>query len=116
MERTQSDHEAIRALNDEMRQRGPERAGKNKWLLTPGLIDLGPIEAAQAIEAVRTFTAFDANNDPYGEHDFAAFDVAGARLFWKIDYYDLSLDGGSPDPTDSSVTVRVLTIMLASEY
>jgi hypothetical protein len=116
MERTQADHEAIQALNDEMRQGGPERAGNNKWLLTPGLIDLGPTEAAQALEAVRTFTAFDANNDPYGEHDFGAFEVADARLFWKIDYYNLTLDGGSPNPTDSSMTIRVLTVMLAWEY
>jgi hypothetical protein len=59
---------------------------------------------------------FTNDNDPYGEHDFGAFDVDGARLFWKIDYYDRSLSGGSPDPTDPAVTCRVLTIMLAWEY
>jgi len=37
-------------------------------------------------------------------------------MFWKIDYYDRSLEYGSNDPADPSQTVRVLTIMLASEY
>jgi len=43
------------------------------------------------------------------EHD-------GEKIFWKIDYYDRSLTKGSEDPSDSTRTTRVLTIMLASEY
>ena len=35
------------------------------------------------------------------------------RVIWKIDAYDLSLGGHSPDPADPAVSVRVLTIMLA---
>ena len=37
-------------------------------------------------------------------------------VFWKIDAYDRTLEFGSDDPADPSVTRRVLTIMLASEY
>jgi hypothetical protein len=116
MERTQSDHERIRALNDDMRCAGPGGPPGDRWLLTAGVVGLGPVEARQAVEAVKAFDAFDGHNDPYGEHDFGVFDLLGERLFWKIDYYNLTLDGGSPDATDSSVTVRILMVMLASEY
>ncbi len=66
--------------------------------------------------AVRSFSAFTSGNDPHREHDFGALIVRGERLFWKIDYYDVDLTYGSAAPEDPSVTQRVLTIMLASEY
>ena len=68
------------------------------------------------ISAVQTFDAFTVDNDPYGEHDFGSFELSGELIFWKFDYYDISMTGSSPDPADTSVTQRILTIMLASEY
>jgi len=62
------------------------------------------------------YGAFCHDNDPYGEHDFGAFEADGKTIFFKIDYYDKALAGHSPDPADSSVTERVITIMLAEEY
>ena len=61
-------------------------------------------------------TDFSADSDPYGEHDFGAFRLGDQQLFWKIDYYDPSYGGMSPDPADEGVCARVLTIMLAEEY
>lgn len=84
--------------------------------VTVGIRALGAEAAANALAAVRTFTAFDADNDPYGEHDFGSFTLSGQLLFWKIDYYDRKLEEGSPDPADERVTSRVLTVMLATEY
>jgi Protein of unknown function (DUF3768) len=55
-------------------------------------------------------------NDPHGEHDFGSFEYSGQTIFWKIDYYDMRLKWGSPDPADPAVTRRVLTILLAEEY
>ena len=69
-----------------------------------------------AIRKVATFDDFSADNDPHGEHDFGSFDLAGDRFFWKIDYYDPTLEFGSDDPADPSKTTRVLTLMLAAEY
>jgi hypothetical protein len=71
---------------------------------------------ASLFEVVRTFEAFDETNDPYGEHDFGAFDFLEQRVFWKIDYYAPDMLHGSEDPTDLENTIRVLTVMLAREY
>jgi Protein of unknown function (DUF3768) len=60
--------------------------------------------------------AFLHNQDPYEEHDFGVFEIDGHKLFFKIDYYDKSRSFHSPDPSDPSVTERVITIMLADEY
>lgn len=65
---------------------------------------------------VRSFSDFTAGNDPFSEHDFGSVQVAGQTLFWKFDYFDLTMTMLSPDPADPSVTVRVLTIMLSNEY
>lgn len=77
---------------------------------------LPPKDQSAIREKVETFDAFTPDNDPYGECDFGAFEHNGERIFWKIDYYDTALSKGSEDPTDPQQTVRVLTIMLASEY
>lgn len=101
----------IAALNDALRRRpGPG------WTLTAGVAELGEAFAAEAVKAVGAFEDFDADNDPHGERDFGTLRIRGKRLFWKIDYYDLALAFGSPDPADPAVTRRVLTLMLASEY
>jgi uncharacterized protein DUF3768 len=50
------------------------------------------------------------------EHDFGSFEVEGRTIFFKIDYYDKSMTYHSPDPSDPSVTERVITIMLVDEY
>ena len=74
-------------------------------------------EAAQRIfRTIAVYDDFRRENDPYGEHDFGAFDAAGQRIFFKIDYFDKRLNMHSPDPADPSVTERVITIMLAEEY
>lgn len=38
------------------------------------------------------------------------------KIFWKIGYYDTTLEKGSEAPADPKETMRVLTIMPASEY
>lgn len=101
----------IRDLNDAFRT----TLTGGKAFFSRGLSELGPIFTAKALAAVRAFSAFSADNDPYGEHDFGAFPLDGERLCWKIDYYDLSLGYGSRDPADPAQTTRVLTIMLAEE-
>lgn len=110
----------IRALNDQLRQNfhtSPGRVpGAFKVLLTQGLQSLSEVSLGQLLDKVAGFTAFDDGNDPHREHDFGAVEHDGAHYFWKIDYYDRQLTMGSDDPGDPAVTVRVLTVMHASEY
>jgi hypothetical protein len=77
---------------------------------------LPPIEQAAVMRLVREFDVFDTGNDTHGEHDFGSIEYCDVRYFWKIDYYDLQLNGGSPNAADPTVTRRVMTIMRADEY
>jgi len=42
-------------------------------------------QAAHRGNVLRDFSDFTPDDEPYGEHDFGAFDLDGVRLFWKID-------------------------------
>jgi hypothetical protein len=102
----------IRALNDAFRA----TFLGGRVVVTPGVRAL-PLDAnTLLLERVRTFSEFNSDNDPHGEHDFGAIEINGASFFWKIDYYDSALEAGSEDPADPAQTTRVLTIMRADEY
>jgi hypothetical protein len=102
----------IRALNDELRRNLPG----GHAVMTPGVAALGPDAVARIIHAIAAYDDFCQANDPYEEHDFGSFEADGHVIFFKIDYFDKNLTYRSPDPTDPSVTERVITIMLAQEY
>ncbi|MDX2258780.1 MAG: DUF3768 domain-containing protein [Hyphomicrobiaceae bacterium] len=102
----------IASRNDALRR---DRLGGHV-MMTAAVAALPPDALAAAILALRRFDDFTADNDPYGEHDFGAFEHAGERFFFKIDTYaDASLTFGAKDPLAPGV-VRVLTLMLASDY
>ncbi len=102
----------IRDLNDAFRQ----SFTGGRILLTVGVSSLPEAEQAAVLDKVRTFDAFDAGNDPHGEHDFVEVEHNGERYFGKIDYYAPDLRFGSDVPSDPEKTIRVLTIMRADEY
>ena len=104
----------IRKLNDRFRKELPSPAGK--LLITNGVNDAGVDFVTRALAAVMAFDDFNAANDPHGEHDFASFEIDGQKLYFKIDYFDVSGEYGSDDPSDPKQTMRVLTIMLTEEY
>jgi hypothetical protein len=102
----------IALLNDAFRR---TFAG-GKVMMTSGVDELPDCVKAEALAQVVRFDDFTPDNDPYGEHDFGSFTLVGRKFFWKIDYYDKQIQQGSEDPADPSITTRVLTLMLASEY
>jgi len=102
----------IRVLNDALRRCG--RGGR--IMITAGLEALGSDKIARVLAAVTAFDNFSDDNDPYGEHDCALLRVDGIQVLFKIDYFDRDLTFHSPDPSDPTVTQRVMTVMLAEEY
>jgi len=102
----------IRDLNDAFRKTGIG----GRIMLTIGIRELGERAVQEVIEKIRKFSDFNENNDPHGEHDFGSITHNGIKVLWKVDYYDRSLEFGSPDPSDASITTRVMTIMCADEY
>ena len=96
----------IAKLNDEFRREGFD------FVFTRGVRALDEDEAV--LKAIRSYSDFNEDNDPYDEHDFGSFEIQGEKLFWKIDYYNPELSGWR-DPLDPSCN-RIITIMLAEEY
>lgn len=66
------------------------------------------------LKAIREYDNFTEDNDPYFEHDFGSLVWNGDKVYWKIDYYNETLDGWA-DPLTKECK-RVLTVMLAEEY
>ncbi len=99
-------------LNDELRRNLPS----GHAVMTTGIAALGPEAVARIVQTIAVYDDFCQANDPYGEHDFGSFEADGQRIFFKIDYLDKALTAHSPDPSDPSVTERIITIMLAEEY
>jgi hypothetical protein len=85
-------------------------------VMTAGIAALGPEAVARIVKTIAVYDDFCQADDPYGEHDFGLFEADGHVIFFKIDYFDKALTAHSPDPSDPSVTERVITIMLAEEY
>ena len=89
-------------------------------VITQGIAAMNDLDAIMA--KVQAFNDFNERNDPYGEHDFGAITHVDGNgdsqtIFWKFDYYaNGEWAMASPDPTDPTVTQRVLTVMLAEEY
>jgi len=106
-------NQRIRELNDQFRKHG---VGKGSIVVTRGIQEKGRRFTMDAVKAVRNFDDFSNDNDPWGEHDFGALEIEDEKVFFKIDYYDPSLEKGSENPANEGCTHRVLTIMLASEY
>ena len=78
------------AINDYLRSTG-HSCGLGDMFLSHGVSLLAPDERQLVIQHMRVHDDFPEGNDPYGEHDFGAFNVMlNNRLrafFFKIDVY-----------------------------
>ena len=112
LDQRNSREEIIAQLNDRLRKKG--RGGR--IVVSQSLYELPGFDALELMQAIAAYNQFGPGNDPYGERDFGTFDLFGAKLLWKIDYYDLDLQFVSEDPADPTVTCRGLTVMLNHQY
>ncbi len=71
----------------------------------------------EILEAVQNHRKFPKGDDPYGLHDFGAFEVDGRRWYFKFDFYEDEKMQWGWDPLDEHRRAyRLLTIMCSSEY
>ena len=94
-----------------VRQRIP-----GQYVVTSTIHNL-PIETKGALfEAIRNFTDFKEENDPYGEHEFGVVELLNLpKVFWRIDYFsDETMEFGADDPAGQCY--RKMTVMFADEY
>jgi len=83
--------------------------------VTKGAAALGDEALAEIFPIIHTYDNFPPAIDPFCEHDLGLFTWNGYELAWKIDYFDTDLTMYSPDPSDPTITTRVLAISLAEE-
>ena len=93
----------------------PDKKVEGQYVVAQCLNELDHGSKMLIVLEVFHFDKFTEDNDPHGEHDFGAFTYEGHKIFWKIDYYDTNYEMGSKDPSDLTITRRILTMMLASE-
>lgn len=105
----------IAELNDQLRQ-NLFIPGLNRVFVSAAVSSLPYLERARLLDKVQKFNDFNEGNNPYGERDFSRIEHNGTNYFWKIDYYNKTMDAGSEDASNPDITTRVLTIMRADEY
>jgi len=114
---------AIAAQNDAFRKLAclgetPSQPIQGRMHLTSSLAMAEDGLALEAVQAVGEFDVFEPENDPDGSHDFGAVDIRGEKVFWKIDLYEAGSDFryGAEAPDNPATTMRVLTVMMASDW
>ena len=129
MEATTDQIATVAALNDIARR---TMGVTCRTVITQGIAALDENTQSDILKMIEGFEDFTPDNDPHGEHDagFLYRDVLGQwhtrwtddstrpalSVMWKFDYYDRDLEFGSAEPWNPDATIRVLTILLTSEY
>ncbi len=107
----------ICALNDKFRQTFDNKLGKVIITQVVGCLNTNQLQ--KLLQAVKQFSDFNKENDPWKEHDMGKIELFDEKFFFKIDYFDrqkYQQGIGSEEPYNVDKTFRVMTIMLASEY
>jgi hypothetical protein len=83
---------------------------------TPRVVALGAGFVESAMAAIRAFTDFTPDIDPYREHDMVKVEVDGQTVYFKIAYRaENRRTNGSEDSAGENKYYRIGTIMLAED-
>ncbi|QOT74534.1 DUF3768 domain-containing protein (plasmid) [Sphingobium fuliginis] len=111
--------ERIGELNDRARH-GLDRTAKRVVTRTCLMTIAGSeSDVALFVAQARIIQALRQWEPPVGdrsERDLGYFELDGHRLMFKCDYYAPGLEWGSENPADPDRTIRVITVMLPSDY
>lgn len=117
------DAAAIAAQNDAFRRLAclgiaPDQPIQGRMHVTRSMVEAGDGFIAEAVKATGDFDTFEPENDPEGWHDFGAVTIRGETVFWKVDLYEADSDFRyrAEAPDNPATTMRVLTIMMASDW
>lgn len=106
----------IAAQNDQFRTKGPLGEIAGTFVITQAINAHGPAFVDACVRAVKAFDAFNEDADPFGTHEMGVIEVAGEKVWFRIDLYDTDYEWASPDPTDPEKTRRVMTILFPSGW
>ncbi len=111
--------EKIAALNDALRK-DPYSGRHGHIVMTRSVAALGSAFTSKALQILAALTpeSFEPGNDPYGERDFAVFEVEDQKLYAKIDAFEQGSGylSAAENPENAEKTERVLTLMLGEDY
>jgi methyltransferase (TIGR00027 family) len=99
----------VRGLNDRLRQ----TFTGGRVVLSPCVLSLPPEKVSKLLDRVRTFTAFESENDE--SHEYGQFWLDGEAYCFELECVSRSRDG-SLNAENAGKTTRVLTIMRLDEY
>lgn len=91
-------------------------APQGQFVMTRGVASLGPDAQLELTRRVAAFDGFNTDSDPQGWHEMGVIEFEDTTVWFKIDFYDVDYQYGSPEPSDPEQTRRVLTLLLPSEY
>ena len=101
--------EKIKALNDAFRK-DPE---PSNVFISLEVVRLGEKKVEELLAKLKTYSAFTAKTDHDGDYSTGVIQLGPHKIDWGIFYMDLDEEEDSPDPSNPSVTTRILNLDFA---
>ena len=101
--------EKIKTLNDAFRQ-DPKAANV---YISLEVVRLGETKLKELLAKLKTYSNFTKTTDHDGDYSAGVIQLGQHKIDWGIYYMDLDGEEDSPDPSNASVTTRILNLDFA---